>query len=77
VDLFAIFSGTYHIFPSNILQLVAVCQGVSTKDLTLSHILTATHHKVQATEIYHKSHFIIAQAVQDPPEAGKVLTEAS
>jgi hypothetical protein len=77
VDLLATFSGTYPILLSNTLQLDQVCQGVSAKALTESHILTATEFKTHATEIYQRSHFNIAQAVPEPPVAGNVFTEAS
>lgn len=45
--------------------------------ITESHICTAVPPSVPATEMIHMSHLRTAQAVPEPPEAGKVFTEAS
>lgn len=77
VTLFATSSGTYDILPLSTFQFPAVCHGVSTFAITESPICTAVPPSVQATEIIHKSHLRTAQAVPEPPLAGKVLPEAS
>lgn len=76
-SLFATFSGTYPIFHSRTDQLLAVCHGVSTNARRLSPLTTGAPPRVPATFINQESHFRIAPAVPEPPEAGKVFTEAS
>ena len=76
-SLFATFSGTYPIFHSSTDQLLAVCHGVSVKDLRESPIATGTPPRVPATLINQKSHFRIAPAVPEPPVEGNTLPEAS